>query len=103
VTVWILAAQNEAASVSGTKLKSLAGLLGLCAILSIMGFLVVNNLTTAHGVNQDVRAAMPTSNLFFMAYDIQMMFSCILAIFVASYSIPYCLDLEALKAKKSDA
>jgi hypothetical protein len=86
----------QAISARTPNLKPFSFPLLLLALFSIAGFFIVNNLVTAHGVNQDVRAALPTSNSFFMTYSIQMLFSCLLAVWTPSLSIPYCLDLEAL-------
>lgn len=95
-TVLNLVARHKAISARVANLKPWSVIFAICGAFSVMGFLVVNNLATAHGVNQQVRAGLPTSSGFFMTYSIQMMFSCLMALWASSFSIPYCLDLAPL-------
>ena len=97
VTVLNLALRIQAASAGVTKLKPWSAALAVCGGFSAIGFLVVNNLVGIDWGSQHVRTALPTSNMFFLTYDIQMLFSCIMASNIPSFSILYCLDLEVSK------
>jgi hypothetical protein len=95
-TVLTLIRWNEAASERATKVKSLSAAIALCGAISVIGFFVVNNLVGIDWSGQHAGTALSKSNISFMTYSIQMLFSCLLALFVQLYSVPYCLGPEKL-------
>jgi hypothetical protein len=60
MTVLNLVVRHRAISARVASLKPWPVSFAISSIFSIIGFLVINNLTTAHRVNQHVRSALPT-------------------------------------------
>jgi hypothetical protein len=93
-TVLNLVVRNEAISKRDAKLKPFSSALALCGVFSIGGFVVINNWGAYGWTSQHNPLA--TSNGFFMVYSIQMLFSCLIAVWSLPFAIPYCSNFEAL-------